>query len=84
MSSDGESCTLNSAGRYYDILRNAFDQGYQDTYWPEDAIFMERNSRDFVRRNSRINVTTELLCNALIRHDSGKISSAKSTAGSYS
>ena len=38
---------------------------YEDNYWPEDAIFMERNSRDFVSRIDRINKTAEAICETL-------------------
>ena len=38
---------------------------YEDNYWPEDAIFMERNSRDFVARILRINVNAEAICQVL-------------------
>ena len=38
---------------------------YEDNYWPEDAIFMERNSRDFVSRIDRINKNAEAICEAL-------------------
>ena len=38
---------------------------YEDTYWAEDALFMERNSRDFVSRNERINANAEAICEIL-------------------
>ncbi len=38
---------------------------YEDNYWAEDALFMERNSRDFVSRIARINVNAEAICNIL-------------------
>ena len=38
---------------------------YEDNYWPEDAIFMERNSRDFVSRIARINKNAEAICETL-------------------
>ena len=40
-------------------------QDYEDNYWPEDAIFMERNSRDFVSRIDRINTNAEAICDKL-------------------
>ena len=42
------------------------NQDYEDNYWPEDAIYMERNSRDFVSRIDRINRNAELICDKLI------------------
>jgi len=37
-------------------------------YWPEDAVFMERNSRDFVARTGRINTNAEAVCDLLSTH----------------
>lgn len=42
-----------------------FNGDYEDNLWPEDAICLERNSRDFVLRNVRINQNAELLCTFL-------------------
>jgi cystathionine beta-lyase/cystathionine gamma-synthase len=42
-----------------------FDQIYEDTIYGEDAIFMERNSRDFRPRIATINQNSELLCDFL-------------------
>ena len=41
------------------------EQDYEDNYWPEDAIYMERNSRDFVSRIDRINTNAEAMCDKL-------------------
>lgn len=35
---------------------------YEDTYWPEHAIYMESNSRNFVRRAHKTNQNTEAVC----------------------
>ena len=67
------SCVLNPAGRYYQQLRSVLACEYDDTYWPEDAIFMERNSRDFVSRNQRINANAEALCKALRDSPHGRL-----------
>jgi len=40
--------------------------------WPEDAVFMERNSRDFVSRNDRINANAEAVCEVLHQSPIGK------------
>ena len=40
-------------------------QEYEDNYWPEDAIYMERNSRDFISRVDRINTNAEAICEKL-------------------
>ena len=41
------------------------EEDYEDNYWLEDAIFMERNSRDFVSRIQRININAEAICGVL-------------------
>lgn len=35
-------------------------------YWPEDAIVMERNSRDFLFRVGKINENAEMICSRLM------------------
>ena len=45
---------------------------YEDDIWPEDAIFLERNSRDFESRVRRINYSAELICNFLVNNSLGK------------
>ncbi|KAL6721096.1 Cystathionine gamma-synthase [Lecanora helva] len=61
----GGSAVLNPQGRYYSRLKDFMATDYEDNYWPEDAIFMERNSRDFVSRIERINNNAETICQAL-------------------
>ncbi|KAE8348484.1 pyridoxal phosphate-dependent transferase [Aspergillus coremiiformis] len=55
----GGSAVLNPHGRYYLSLRDTFAREYEDNLWAEDAVFLERNSRDFVSRIEKINSTTE-------------------------
>lgn len=55
----GGSAVLNPQGRYYQHLKEAFTRDYEDIYWAEDAVFLERNSRDFVSRIDKINSTSE-------------------------
>ena len=38
---------------------------YEDVYFDEDAVFMERNSRDFRRRITVVNKNTEAVCDFL-------------------
>lgn len=45
---------------------------YEDNYWAEDAIFLERNSRDFVSRIERINMNAEAICQTLRASPIGK------------
>ncbi|PIA19475.1 cystathionine gamma-synthase [Coemansia reversa NRRL 1564] len=55
----GGSIVLNPNSRFYVPVRLAVHATAEDLIWCEDAIFLERNSRDFVRRVNEIN------CNAL-------------------
>ena len=68
----GGSVVLNPESKYYQILKTAMEDIYEDTYWPEDAIFMERNSRDFITRVERINANAEAICGVLLGHPSVK------------
>ena len=52
------------------------EEDYEDNYWLEDAIFMERNSRDFVARIARINTNAEEICSILKASSLGKRSIA--------
>ena len=65
------SCALNPESKYYHQLRTYMDAEYEDNYWPEDAIFMERNSRDFISRNKRINVNAAAISTLLRASQNG-------------
>lgn len=58
----GGSAIFNPNGKYYSALKNFARVEFEDTYWPEDVMFMERNSRDFVSRIERINANSEAIC----------------------
>ncbi|KAG9600011.1 PLP-dependent transferase, partial [Aureobasidium melanogenum] len=64
----GGSAILNPAGRYYDALKKYMAQDYEDNFFEEDAMFLERNSRDFVSRIARINTNAETICDVLMQH----------------
>ncbi|KAI9752798.1 MAG: hypothetical protein M4579_005473 [Chaenotheca gracillima] len=64
----GGSLVLNPQSRYYHLMRKTLVNEYEDNYWAEDALFMERNSRDFVSRIERINVNAEAVCKVLQAH----------------
>ncbi|KAI5304432.1 hypothetical protein KEM56_006501 [Ascosphaera pollenicola] len=55
----GGSAVLNPNGRYYNAMKEVMQTEYEDNYWAEDALVLERNSRDFVSRIHRINAHTE-------------------------
>ena len=69
---DNSSAVLNPKSRYYNRLKEVLDKEYEDNYWPEDAVFLERNSRDFVSRNDRINHNAEAVCELLRNHQRGR------------
>lgn len=64
----GGGAILNPNSRYYSALKAFVQQEFEDTYWPEDVIFMERNSRDFVARIDRVNANAEAICRVLKDH----------------
>ena len=64
----GGAAVLNPKSRYYELLKGVWETEYEDNYWPEDAIFLERNSRDFVSRIDRINRNAEVICDILRAH----------------
>ncbi|KAL9114158.1 MAG: hypothetical protein Q9227_001930 [Pyrenula ochraceoflavens] len=61
----GGSAVLNPHSPRYQSLKQAFDSEYEDNYWAEDALFMERNSRDFLSRIERINANAEAVTQIL-------------------
>ncbi|KAL8837368.1 MAG: hypothetical protein Q9170_002539 [Blastenia crenularia] len=62
---DKSSLILNPLSQFYGRLKETIEVEYEDNYWAEDALFMERNSRDFVSRIARINVNAEAICSCL-------------------
>jgi len=59
------SLALNPTGRHYDALKSYLSSSYEDLYFDEDAIYMERNSRDFQRRIRVIDSNAEAVCEFL-------------------
>lgn len=51
----GGSLVLNPKSTAYPALKKVMDESYEDNYWPEDAVYMERNSRDYRGRIARVN-----------------------------
>ncbi|KAI1087753.1 PLP-dependent transferase [Rostrohypoxylon terebratum] len=64
----GGSIILNPNSRYYDSIKSVMTSEFEDTYWAEDVIFMERNSRDFKSRIDRVNTNAEAICDVLNAH----------------
>jgi len=74
----GGSLVLNPLGRHYSKLFEVLTSNYEDNYWIEDAIYMERNSRDLQPRVDKINQNTEFVCE-LLRSNSLKATMAADT-----
>jgi len=68
---------LNPQGQFYSKLKPALEATYEDVYWDEDAIYLERNSRDFEKRVHAINRNAELICDLL--HSQSLESQSQST-----
>lgn len=61
----GGSLILNPQSRHYATLKAYLSATYEDTYFDEDAVFMERNSRNFTRRVRIIDENTLAVCEYL-------------------
>ncbi|PHH80753.1 hypothetical protein CDD80_7290 [Ophiocordyceps camponoti-rufipedis] len=62
----GGSAIFNPCSKHYLLLQRVMkEEIYEDAYWNEDVIFMERNSRDFLGRVERINANAEAICQVL-------------------
>lgn len=68
----GGSMVLNPKGPHYRTLRSTLSEHYEDTYFDEDAIFMERNSRDFIRRIVKIDSNTRAVTSMLWQEKLGQ------------
>ncbi|RKP35034.1 pyridoxal phosphate-dependent transferase [Dimargaris cristalligena] len=64
----GGSMVINPQSRYFGPLTRAAETLYEDLYWCEDAVFMERNSRTFRERVQVINENAERLADMLNQH----------------
>lgn len=61
---------MNPNGKHYSALKSTLQEEYEDIYFDEDAIFMERNSRHFRRRVQIINENAEAVCDFLKTYSS--------------
>lgn len=50
---------LNKKGKNYDKLKEFMNDDYEDFFWDQDAIYLERNSRDFEERSKKMNENAE-------------------------
>ncbi|CAI4045569.1 hypothetical protein SKDZ_12G0040 [Saccharomyces kudriavzevii ZP591] len=69
----GGSVVLNPKSALYQRAREYFKSGeFEDLLWGEDAVVLERNSRDFEDRTLRANTNTEKLLKELLLPEQGK------------
>lgn len=61
----GGCAILNTKSNLYNGLKRSMEEIYENAYWAEDIIFMERNSRDYLNRVVRVNANAEMLCSVL-------------------
>lgn len=59
---------MNPRGLRYRQLKSLWKDNYFDALWAEDAVFLERNSRDFFSRSDRICANAEAVCDLLVSH----------------
>ncbi|KAI7853534.1 pyridoxal phosphate-dependent transferase [Circinella umbellata] len=64
----GGSMVLNPNRKHYQAIKAYQDNEFEDLMWCEDALFMERNSRNFKARSKTINANAEALCDYLVEH----------------
>ena len=67
------SLVLNPIGDNYSRLKTYFETQYENNFWCEDCIYLERNSRNFKQRNYEMNKNAESIVqllneNELIKH----------------
>lgn len=63
----GGSLILNPKSSLYPCAREYFvSSNFEDLLWGEDAMVLEKNSRDFEDRTTRANKNTEILLNELL------------------
>jgi len=65
------SLVLNPHQKFYTQLKTTMTTLYEDVFWPQDAVFLERNSRDFIARIHRINLNAEAVCEVLLASPRG-------------
>jgi cystathionine gamma-synthase len=65
------SLVLNRRSPYYGLFSSYLDLHFDDAFWFEDAVVLERNSRDYEERVRRINDSGRCLARYLSRH--GKV-----------
>ncbi|RDL30793.1 uncharacterized protein BP5553_10138 [Venustampulla echinocandica] len=66
----GGTATVNPRSKQHDAIREALDAIFVDTYFPSDAIIMERNSHNYAQRVKATNRNAQLMAELLHNHPS--------------
>lgn len=53
------SLSVNKQSKYYEKIKEFMKEDYEDFFWDQDAIYLERNSRDFQNRSKVMNANAE-------------------------
>lgn len=69
------SLVLNPKAKLYSFAQQFLieNKEYEDCLWCEDALYLERNSRDFIARTIKVNENTEHLLNNVLIPQEGKL-----------
>ena len=63
------SLVLNRNSPFYGRFSSYLNQHVEDCFWFEDAVILEKNSRDYEQRVRRINISGQSLAEYLSRHE---------------
>jgi cystathionine gamma-synthase len=59
------SLVINPKSRHYAVLKARMTSTFEDRFYDEEAIYLERNSRDFRQRVQAIDTNAEAVCDML-------------------
>ena len=62
------SIVINDKSSIYNILKDNIKEIHEDILFADDAIILEKNSRDFLERIKQINLSAEKICDTLNNH----------------
>lgn len=63
------SLVLNPRSSFYELFKRCMGEIYEDNFWAEDALFLERNSRDLEDRSALINKNAEAVAELFLESD---------------
>lgn len=63
------SLVFNPQSNYYKEFKEFMNEDYEDLFWSQDSIYLERNSRDFTKRSSVMNHNAEAVLELFQKSD---------------